>query len=159
MSRAPKKICGKDEKNRGNEKANLEKMKGIMKREKRRRNSEEGIEEREKLRCPLRGRIERICLGGGHLFLLLPCRQKKKGIVCGDDFPSSPQAIPFSLFTIPYSLCSTGPPPIWPGCCRCIPRSGGSPLRFGSHARDRNAATKQFQPVWKPIVSSVRRPC
>ena len=27
MSRALKKICGKDEKNRGNEKANLEKLK------------------------------------------------------------------------------------------------------------------------------------
>ena len=60
-------------------------------------------ENREKLRCPLRGRVEKICLRGGQLFSALAVSTKEKRYRLRRCFPSSPQAIPY-LFPIPYSL-------------------------------------------------------
>ena len=55
---------------------------------------------------------------------------------------------------------NTDPPPIWRGWCRCIPRSGDSPLRFGSRARDKIAARADFLPeaAWPDEWSGISTP-
>ena len=55
---------------------------------------------------------------------------------------------------------NTDPPPIWRGSCRCIPKFGDSPLRFGSRARGRTAARADFLPeaAWPDEWSGISAP-